>query len=166
MPKSNLGFGQLKNKHMKNNIFEQETVSTVIERINQLKDGKNAEWGKMSAAQMLAHCNVQYEMVYEDKHAKPNMFMKFMLKLLVKKKVVTDVPYPKNGQTAPQFVIKDDKNFEGEKKRLIDYLQKTQELGEAHFDGKESFSFGPLNLEEWNYMFYKHLDHHLKQFGV
>ena len=43
---------------------------------------------------------------------------------------------------------------------------KTQELGEAHFEGKESHSFGPLNKTEWNNMFYKHADHHLTQFGV
>jgi len=48
-----------------------------------------------------------------------------------------------------------------EKKRLIDYLNKTQELGEAHFDYKESRSFVLLPVREWNIMFYKHLDHHL-----
>ena len=34
------------------------------------------------------------------------------------------------------------------------------------FEGKESNSFGPLTKGEWNNMFYKHLDHHLSQFGV
>jgi len=40
------------------------------------------------------------------------------------------------------------------------------ELGEAHFDKKESHSFGVLTKGEWDTMFYKHLDHHLGQFGV
>ncbi|MDO6425067.1 hypothetical protein, partial [Saccharophagus degradans] len=77
-----------------------------------------------------------------------------------------DKPYKKNGQTAPEFVIKDNRKFETEKKRLIDYINKTQQLGENFFEGKESLSFGVLTIKEWNTMFAKHLDHHLNQFGV
>jgi hypothetical protein len=85
---------------------------------------------------------------------------------LVKKKVVSDGPYQKNGKTAPQFIITDKREFELEKNRLIAYIKNTQELGESHFDGKASLSFGALSKQELNNMFYKHLDHHLKQFGV
>lgn len=148
------------------NIFTKEVSVDIIERIGHLKVDSQPKWGKMSVAQMLAHCGVTYEMVYEDKHPKPNAFMKFILKLLVKKKVVNEEPYQQNGQTAPQFIIKDDKNFEFEKNRLINYIKRTQELGEEYFDGKESHSFGELNKNEWNNMFYKHLNHHLTQFGV
>lgn len=151
---------------MKHNIFEQEVASQTIGRINNLTTNTTANWGKMSVAQMLAHCNVTYEMVYDDKHPKPNAFMKFILKTLVKNKVVTDKPYSKNGQTAPQFIVKEEKNFEEEKQRLITYIEKTQALGEDHFDGKELHSFGSLSVNEWNNMFYKHLDHHLNQFEV
>lgn len=148
------------------NIFTKSVSDAVIQRINQLTVSSQPQWGKMSVDKMLAHCNVTYEMVYEDIHPKPNAFMKFVLKLLVKKTVVNEASYKRNSQTAPQFLIKDAKNFELEKKRLIDYLTKTQQLGESYFDGKESHSFGTLNKTEWNNMFYKHLDHHLTQFGV
>ena len=115
---------------------------------------------------MMAHCCVAYEMVYENKHKAPNAFMKFFLKLFVKDMVVGPKPYKKNSQTAPAFLIKDERDFETEKARLISYLKKTQELGAEHFDDKESLSFGKLSKAEWNVMFYKHLDHHLAQFGV
>lgn len=151
---------------MKNNIFTLDTVTQIMVRINQLSPESKPEWGKMSVDQMLAHCNVSYEMVYEDKHPKPNFLVKFMLKMIVKNKVVSDIPYPKNGRTAPQFIIEGSKDFSKEKQRLIDYLSKTQQLGESHFNGKESHSFGPLTKAEWSMLFYKHLDHHLAQFGV
>jgi hypothetical protein len=106
------------------------------------------EWGKMTVAQMLAHCNVTYEMLYENKHPRPNGLVKFMLKLFVKKGVVNEVPYPKNSRTAPQFVILETKEFEKEKARLIDYIYKTQQLGASYFEGKESHSFGRLNSKE------------------
>ncbi|MFD2724894.1 DUF1569 domain-containing protein [Hyunsoonleella rubra] len=148
------------------NIFKPEVTKEVMDRVNKLGPTTRPEWGKMSADQMLAHLNVTYEMAYEDKHKKPNGFTKFMLKLFVKNTVVGEKPYKKNSRTAPQFLIVDARNFEAEKKRLIDYLKKTQSLGEDHFDGRESHSFGKLTKKEWNNMFYKHLDHHLTQFGV
>ncbi len=148
------------------NIFSKEITDGLVHRIEQLTNETERKWGKMTVGQMLAHCNVSYEMVYSDKHPKPNAFIRFILKLLVKNKVVNDVPYKKNGKTAPQFLMKDEKDFEQEKKRLIAYIQQTQELGESHFDNKESHSFGKLSTQEWNNLFYKHLDHHLTQFGV
>lgn len=148
------------------NIFTKEVTESIIERINQLTPATSAKWGKMDVAQMLAHCNVTYEMVFENIHPKPNFLMQFILKKLIKPKVVNEGSYPHNSQTAPQFIIKDSKKFEEEKIRLINYLTKTQQLGEKCFEGTESHSFGSLTAVEWNNMFYKHLNHHLTQFGV
>jgi Protein of unknown function (DUF1569) len=148
------------------NIFTKSVVDNVAQRINNLTATTQPQWGKMAVAQMLAHCSVSYEMVYEDKHPKPNFFVGFILKTFVKKNIVNEVPYKKNSGTAPAFIIKDDRNFDTEKARLIGFIERTQALGEAHFDGKESNSFGNLTKTEWNNLFYKHLDHHLTQFGV
>ncbi len=148
------------------NIFNVEETTDIIDRINQLNSITDNLWGKMNVSQMLAHCNVTYEFIYTDKHPKPNFFKKFILKTFVKKIVVGEKPFAKNGRTAPEFLMNSEKDFDKEKTRLIDYLVKTQELGENYFDNKESHSFGVLTKEEWNNMFYKHLDHHLRQFGV
>ena len=148
------------------NIFDKSDTQTIIDRINKLTPTTKGQWGKMSVDQMLAHLNVAYEMTYEDKHPKPNFFMKWILKMFVKNPVVNETPYQKNGRTAPAFVMTGNKDFDKEKQRLISYMKKTQELGAQHFDGKASHSFGPLTTKEWNNMFAKHLDHHLNQFGV
>ena len=148
------------------NIFDLNEANIVIQRINNIKPDASPLWGKMSVDQMLAHFNVAYEMALEDKHPKPSGFKKWMLKLFVKPIVVGNKPYKRNSRTAPEFVITDEKNFELEKVRLINYMLKTIELGETYFDNRESHSFGKLTKTEWNAMFYKHLDHHLSQFGV
>lgn len=148
------------------NIFDPSVTEEIIARINQLKPDSQPLWGKMNVAQMLAHCSVTYETVFEDKHKKPNPLMKFILKTFVKKIVIGEAPYKRNNPTAPHYIISDSKDFEIERKRLIDYIIKTQQLGESYFDEKESHSFGRLSSGEWNNMFYKHLDHHLNQFGV
>lgn len=148
------------------NIFTKAVADSIIERINKLNPASQANWGKMNVSQMLAHCNVTYEMAFENKHPKPNFFLRFILKSFVKDMVTNETPYKQNSQTAPAFIIGDVRNFEFEKSRLIQYITKTVEVGESYFEGKESNSFGALSTKEWNNMFYKHLDHHLKQFGV
>jgi hypothetical protein len=147
-------------------VFDQNDSNEIINRINLLMPETKGLWGKMTVAQMLAHCNVTYEMAYENIHPEPNSFVKLILKLFVKKSVVGETPYKKSVQTAPAFIMKEEKDFAKEKERLITYVKKTVELGESYFDGRKSLSFGTLNKTEWNNMFYKHLDHHLSQFGV
>ncbi len=149
------------------NIFDVQVVQDYINRINALEKDVQPLWGTMSVDQMLAHCNVSYEMIYEpEKHKKPGAIAKFILKSFVKSKVVNEIPYKQNIPTGPQFKIVGDKNFDEEKKRLIGFIQKTQQLGRSAFEGKESHSFGKLSSDEWNNMFAKHLNHHLSQFNV
>jgi hypothetical protein len=148
------------------NIFQKTEVDKLIDRINKLSADTQPQWGKMNSGQMFAHTNVAYEMSLEDIHKKPSAFAKFMMKLVVKGAVCGPKPYKKNSRTAPQFVISDQRDFDKEKARLINYLVQCQELGESHFDQKESHSFGKMSLNDWNTMFYKHIDHHLTQFGV
>ena len=148
-------------------IFNAKEAQNYIDRINKLSPETKGKWGTMSVDQMLAHCNVTYEMVYEpQKHKAPGGIAKFILKNFVKSKVVGEKSYSQNSPTAPQFKINGAQDFDLEKKRLIGFIQKTQQLGRDAFDGKESFSFGKLKAQEWNNMFAKHLNHHLEQFGV
>ncbi|MBX7173757.1 MAG: DUF1569 domain-containing protein [Pyrinomonadaceae bacterium] len=149
------------------NIFTKEISDGIINRINNLTPDSQRQWGKMDVAQMFAHCCVTYESIYEPgKHPKPNFLMGLVLKWFVKGVVTGDKPLKKNSPTAPQFIMKSDKDFAAEKARLIAFIEKTQQLGENEFDGKESHSFGVLNKTEWSNMMYKHLDHHLQQFGA
>ncbi|MGV8914417.1 MAG: DUF1569 domain-containing protein [Kaistella sp.] len=148
-------------------MFNAQQAQNYIDRINNLTPFSTGNWGKMTVDQMLAHCNVTYEMVYEpQKHKAPGGIAKFILKTFVKAKVVGEKSYPKNSPTSPQFIVTKPQDFILEKKRLIGFIQKTQQMGREAFDGKESFSFGKLKAQEWNNMFAKHLNHHLEQFGV
>lgn len=85
------------------NIFTKDVSDTLIKRINALKPDTQPNWGKMNVAQMLAHCNVTYEMVLDNKHPKPNFLMKLILKLFVKKIVTSETPYKHNSRMAPAF---------------------------------------------------------------
>ncbi len=147
-------------------VFNTADVAELKDRINKLTPQTAGLWGKMNVSQMLAHTNVSYEMAYTDMHPKPNAFMRFILKAFVKNVVVGPKPYKRNTPTAKAFIIGEGRDFETEKARLLEYLDHTLQLGKDHFEGRESLSFGRLTGNEWNVMFYKHLDHHLQQFGV
>lgn len=147
-------------------IFSKAVAEEIINRINKLQPDTKPQWGIMNANQLMAHLNVTYEMVYTDKHPAPFFPLSLIMKLLVKKKVVNDVPYEKNSPTAPAFKTLGEYDFEAERTRLINYIRQAQQEGRKTFDGKKSLSFGNLTAEEWNNMFYKHLNHHLTQFGV
>ncbi len=149
------------------NIFDKQVSDEIIKRINTLEPNSKPIWGTMSVDQMLAHCNVTYKYTYKpEQFKKPNFLMKFLLKSFIKKIVVSEKLYGKNRRTAPYFIITETKDFEKEKQFLTENIHKTQLLGSKHFEGLENFSFGKMTSSEWNNLFYKHLDHHLKQFGV
>ena len=148
------------------NVFDPAVTAELIHRIENLSPQSHALWGKMSVDQMLAHCNVAYEMAFTDRHPNANPLMRFLLKAFVKPGVVNEVPYKRNIPTAPAFRIKNRRDFEEEKARLISFVEQTLAAGESGFEGKASPSFGPMIAKEWNNLLYKHLDHHLNQFGV
>ncbi len=148
------------------NVFEPSTTKSILERLEKLKPETQPQWGKMSIAQMFAHLNIAYDMAYGKRSSNNGPVAKFFIKLMAKKMVVGEKPYPKNGRTAPIFLISNQREFEDEKARLKTYILETEKLGVSHFEGKESDSFGPLTAKEWSVLFYKHLDHHFRQFGV
>ena len=148
------------------NVFSEEVAGELISRIEKLQPGDHPEWGKMSADQVLAHCNVTYAMAFQpEKYPRPGGLKKILLRLIAKNYVTGPKPYRKNVGTAPEFIQKGQYDFEKEKAELISNIRKTAGLGRSYFEGRESVSFGKLSADEWNMMFYKHLDHHLKQFG-
>lgn len=147
-------------------IFDSATTEQALGRLEKLSNESQPQWGKMNVAQMLAHLNVSYDQSLGVAPPKYGFFMKLILKMIVKNKVVGPKPYGKNLRTAPSFLISDSRDFEKEKARLIENIKTVERKGKKYFDGKESAAFGKLSIEQWNNLFYKHMDHHFSQFGI
>lgn len=147
-------------------IFNSDVKADMDQRVQSLSPENQAQWGKMNVAQMLAHCNVPYKMALTEEFPKAKGLKRWLLSKLVKNIVVGEKPYKKNSRTAPEFLIVDEREFEKEKAKMLENIQSVYDLGESHFEGKESTSFGNLTAKEWSNLFYKHLDHHLTQFGA
>ena len=148
------------------NIFLLSDKEVLIGRINKLTPTTQPLWGKMNVAQMLAHCNLApFAEIYNDNYKKPNLFARLFLRLVVKPVVAGNKPYKKNGPTGPGMKVTTEKDFAQEKENLIGHINKTHALGLDYFLDKE-ISLGKLTKTEWENLFYKHLNHHLTQFGV
>jgi len=100
------------------------------------------------------------------RHDGPPWIMKLILRLFFKQSMINQVPYKPNLPTAPAFVVTDQRDFETERNRLIALLKQLAAKGRPHFEGKAQITLGRLSAVEWNNLMYKHLDHHLRQFGV
>jgi len=147
-------------------IFDSKTTEETFNRLEKISYISKPLWGKMNAAQMLAHLNVAYDLAYERIPYKSSPFKRFLLKLLVKPLIVSEKPYKKSSHTAPEFIISDERDFEKEKSKFIDNVKQTEAHGANYFEGKKSTSFGAMTATEWSTQFYKHIDHHFRQFGA
>ena len=147
-------------------LFDPAVTQQMLDRLENVQADTVPVWGKMNAPQMLAHLNVAYDITYGKVVVKYNAIARFFLRKFVKSTVVGNKPYVKNGRTAPIFKIEEERDFSAEKEKLVAYMKRFQQDGAAVFEGLESPSFGKLSAEEWSNQFWKHMDHHLTQFGV
>jgi hypothetical protein len=147
-------------------IYLASTTEELFKRIDQLNPQSKGLWGKMTVGQMLSHCAVPYEQILGINTIQPPLFMRIILKLFLKKSMVNEVPYKQNLPTAPSFIRTEKYDFEKEKLGLKGHIKTIQEMGTEKLASTPSLSLGMLSATEWNNLLYKHIDHHLTQFGV
>ena len=104
-------------------IYNSQTTAETLKRLSALTPETQPIWGKMNAAQMLAHLNVSYDLAYEKINPPVSFFTKLMMKLFVKNIIVSEKPYPKNSRTAPVFIIANEREFEKEKALYIENIK-------------------------------------------
>lgn len=75
-------------------------------------------------------------------------------------------PMRRNSPTVPELVIADDRDFDAEREQLIALIDQFVAGGAAKCTTHPHAFFGKLTPEQWAELMYKHLDHHLRQFGA
>ena len=144
------------------NLFDATVKQQIIDRINKLTSQSERQWGKMDVSQMLAHCQMPLG-VATGKHQLKGSFVFKLIGPFIKPLLYNDKPFKKNLGTAKSFIVTRAKEFEKEKQRLV---QMINDFSEATMSDEPHPIFGKMTKEEWSKGTWKHLDHHLKQFGV
>ena len=146
-------------------IFDKDTHEELHERLGQLMPETERQWGKMSPAQMMEHNAVAIEMA-TGQVPMQQAFIGKAIGWIFKGGFLGDRPMPKNAPTGPTLKIQNEPDFEATRERLKGLISDFHGLGESGTDGNIHGFFGPLTGKQWGETQYKHVDHHLKQFGL
>jgi hypothetical protein len=148
------------------NLFETGRVEEVKGRIAQLRPDSERQWGTMNPGQALEHCSRGIETALGDK-TPPRVLVGRLLGWIVKPKVMgNDEPLRRNSPTMKELVVRDERDLGTERMRLYALIDRFAAAGPAGCTTHPHAFFGRLTPEEWAILTYKHLDHHLRQFGV
>jgi hypothetical protein len=144
-------------------LFNKEDRKEITDRIALINENSERQWGKMSAAQMLSHCQQPIKVGVNELKLSTNLLF-MILGPLIKKKLMKEIPFDKNLPTHKDFIIKDEPSLVDERQKLIDLVNdfnaKKDQLAAKHP------IFGKMSTQQWDSLNWKHLDHHLRQFGV
>ncbi len=150
-------------------LFDPILVEETKQRILQLRPESERQWGSMAVAQTLAHCTSGVEMAMGVIRAKRAPFPASLLGRLIKPLVFRDdKPMRRNSPSSPELFSVDltQCEFQRERSRLIAAIETFAGQGAACCASYPHPFFGPLKPEQWAILMYKHVDHHLRQFGV
>ena len=143
-------------------LFEETTYHQTLSRIEALNENSERQWGKMTAGQMAWHCQFPISIgIKNPNKGTGNLFVR----LFFKKQMYNDTPFRKNLPTAPNLKAKEEKDLPSEKAILRQLVTNFYDC-KTRKDWNPHPLFGRFTHEQWGKMEYKHLDHHLTQFGV
>ena len=149
-----------------NNLFSQTDTAGILQRVEKLAPSAAGNWGKMTVNQMLAHCNASLETAMGLNFPKRVGFVGRIFGRLMKPKFFGDNPFPKNSPTDKNYIITGNPDFEKEKAKFIRQINIFSQGGPEKCTTHIHAFFGKLTAEEYAVMQWKHIDHHLKQFGA
>ncbi|WP_350291007.1 DUF1569 domain-containing protein [uncultured Croceitalea sp.] len=144
-------------------LLKKDAYEEIKSRIEKLSENSERLWGKMTVGQMTWHCQYPLKLAIENRenNSKGNWFVKTFFK----KSLYNDKPWRKNLPTASELRAKEPKEFKVEYAKLKELIDNFHTL-----ENRETWhphpAFGAFTKEQWGQMQYKHLDHHLRQFGV
>ena len=148
------------------NLFDPEALAEVKARFRGLRADAPRRWGTMTASQMVAHCAIASEMAVGDLLL-PRAPIGYLFGRIVKPLALgNDKPFRPNSPTARELVVKGEPAIDVERERLLALLDRFAAAGPAGCTTHPHAFFGKLTPDEWAVLMYKHLDHHLRQFGA
>jgi len=148
------------------NLYEAHDANEIRERIALLKPDSPRQWGKMNAARAVAHCAASMEWAVGDR-VPPRMLFPSLLGRLIKPLVLKgDKPFGRNSPTTPDLLIPDERDLDAERQRLCALIDRFSAAGPSGCTINRHTFFGRMTPDQWAILMYKHLDHHLRQFGV
>ena len=149
------------------NWFHAADAADILRRLDGLSADARPQWGTLTAGDLLCHLADPVRVALGEKHAArlPGPFGLPGLAHLI----VWILPWPKGAPTAPEFLpqagMTPATGFDSDKQVLLAVLRR---FGDSPPDRVFAPSpvFGRLSRRAWGRLMWRHLDHHLTQFGL
>jgi len=134
----------------------------ILERLRRVRPESKPAWGQLDAPRMLCHVADQMRVALGDIATKPTH--SFLSRTLVKSIVVYTGVKPPRGKikTAPEMLVARPSSWDADLSACVELADR---VGGGTANAVHP-AFGPLSPEEWGRLCWKHLHHHLVQFGV
>lgn len=150
---------------MKKNILDTEAAHAICTRVKNLNENTKAHWGKMNPTEMLAHCNSCNRQLFEEGNSgKKTTVKQYFLRLLAlyiapnfKRNLSSEARHNVKGKVDPSRFKTEQQAFI---ETILKFPLKAKQLTLHHP------AFGNISTNQWGIAVYKHMDHHLRQFGV
>jgi hypothetical protein len=146
-------------------IFDAADNAEIIDRINLLSADTPARWGKMNTAQMMAHCQSSLNIAFGNSK-RIRHWLGVVFGNISKKRLLKVKEFDRHMPTFKQALITDERNFDEEKEKFISLIKSAIIKGPECLVKYPHPYFSTFKSDEWARLNWKHLDHHLKQFGV
>lgn len=150
---------------MTKSLFNPADREALSLRFAALEPDSQRHWGKMNSAQMLQHCSRGLEAATGNRIT-PQLFIGKLISWIVRGPALGEKPLGRNSPTDPSFVVTDERDFNQERTYLATILDRFVQRGPESAAKATHAFFGKMSGDEWGRLMYKHLDHHLRQFGV
>ena len=143
-------------------ILVERDRRTLFARFRKLTPEHQPSWGRLSAREMVCHLGDQLAVALGDISSEPkgSLLTKTVAKWLV---LYVPFPAPKGKvNTVPEMLTTQPSDWEKDTARfepLLSRLVDTKALAPHP-------AFGKLSRSQWGILAAKHIDHHLRQFGV
>jgi hypothetical protein len=145
-------------------LLDASARDAVLRRIGTLRDDGRPLWGRMSAGEMVCHLSQALEQALGESNPGPpkGPFKSFPINWLM----IHAVPWPKGKAQSPRaFLTQRPASWDADVGKLRSLIERFG-ARRASEPWPPSIVFGKLSGRSYGVLFYKHIDHHLRQFGV
>ena len=137
------------------------------QRLSCLAEDASPTWGRMNATQMLKHCRLVLEIpLGKISVPEPPLIIRFVGIITKTEMKIFKNGIPRNMPTFAELRAKECADFKTEMVKLLHALDEYCALADADKLPEMHPLFGKMQPKDWGFLEYKHLHHHLKQFGL
>jgi hypothetical protein len=147
-------------------MFEAAEVEALKQRLAQLRPDSQRQWGTMTPAQAVAHCSKGLEMAIGEIRPPRALAGRLIGRVIKPMALRAGEPMRRNSPTAKELIVGDNRDLDTERVRLDRLINQFAAVGPAGCTVHPHPFFGSMTPDEWAVLMHKHIDHHLRQFGV